>query len=189
MASQPARKRALTKFDKERQREDIKLLVFVSGYSIREAARLVGVNEDSACGWAAKERWTAQLQRIREMAQVKQGEELTSGNQTTEWPHSKALKSTAEVVAFDLAATHRQNRVLLTKGIHKAAVEIGEKMTGEEVVMAAASVKAIVGSAKELDGSWTDSSANRFAVSLNLNQIVSSGLITEIPEGVEVIEE
>ncbi len=64
----PRKLAAKTRIDRVREKEDVKLLVFAGAHGVREAARIVGVNEQTALSWAAEERWTEQLTRIKELA-------------------------------------------------------------------------------------------------------------------------
>lgn len=187
MPKPPAKKRLRSSpvLSTQREREDTRILVY-QGYSVREAARLVGISEATALAWSAKENWLADVQRIRALAQsqIQPREEPTMQNH-----QQQSHSGTAQSVAYDLAKTNRETRSLLARGIHKAARHIADGMMPEEMINAGPQVKAIVSSAKEIDGTWQDSSASKFAVSLQINQMVQGGLVQDIPEGAICIEE
>ncbi len=173
----------------QREREDTRILVY-QGYSVREAARLVGIAEATALQWSAKEGWLADLQRIRALAQSSQ---VKPPDKYTMQDHQQQSGSdTAQSVAFDLASTNRQSRAALSQIANLTAMHTLKTVTTRPQTIPVESVqdlKALTETAAKIDGSWDDASASRFAVSLNINQMVQSGAIQEIDPSVTYIEE
>ncbi len=107
-------------------------------------------------------------------------------------PHVKALKSTAEVVAFDLAATNRQSRAALSQIANLAVMNALKNVATKPNAIPVESVqdlKALVETAAKVDGTWEHDQGSRFAIDLHINTLVSSGLIREIPDGAQIVEE
>ena len=115
-------KRNPTKFDKAKQREDTKLLVFL-GYPVREAARLTGATEANALKWNAQDGWMAELKRIQFLAQIQQPGKFTDHDS------SKVGNEVAANAAYDLAKVNKQSRAALAQVHNLAIMETLKQMT------------------------------------------------------------
>ena len=170
----PAKKRAVkTRMDKEREKEDVKLLVF-AGYGVREAARQVGVNEDTACQWSFEGEWMQQLVRIKELANAE-----------------KAKSSTAENVAFDLARTNKQNRAALAQIANLTVMRKLKTISEDEehpgfAIDDASDFAATVKANAQIAGDWEQDIGNRFAIGLSINQVINSAQVIKLPAGATI---
>lgn len=161
----PAKQRIPTKFDKEKDRNDVKALVF-QGHKLCDAARIVGVGLSAAKAWSARENWTEEMARIQQLAK-----------------RGKPSVTLAEKVIFDRVRTGRKTRNLLMRTAHRVAKWTLEeaKERPEVIYETAASFKAMTESTAKLDGTWDDSSASKFAVNIQLNALASkTGAIREL---------
>ena len=171
---QPSKKRPTrirTKHDVQRQREDVKLLVFAGGHGVREAARIVGVNEDTACKWSAEGQWGEQIKRIKDL--------VSSG---------EASVSTAEKVAFDLAKTNKESRAALAQIANLSVTRKLKKLAESDdapgiVIEDASDFAAITKATAQIAGDWDSTTdGQKFAVSINIGEMVRDGRIRPLTE-------
>lgn len=163
-----------TNVEREAEKQAVKTLYY-AGQSLLDAAEAVGVSHDAARQWAVRDGWTKEIQAAKSLVQSR----------------SQAV-APATRIAFDRAKTGKMTRNLLSKAAFRMAREVAHQAKANPLSMFednASNFKQLTEAAAKIDGSWEDSSANRFAVSLNLNAIVQSGAIREIPPGAVIEEE
>ena len=165
-----------TKQEREAEKQAVKTL-YCAGQSLADAARAVGVTAESARQWAFKERWKDQVSQAQKLAAR----------------HSQSV-TPQQNIAFDLAATNRQSRAALAQIANLAVMRKLKSVTEDDqhpgfAIFDAGDFASTVKATAQIAGDWENASASKFAVSLQLNQIVQSGGIIDAPEGVTIVEE
>ena len=159
-----------TKQEREAEKQRVKTL-YCAGHSITDSARAVGVKQQTAFKWQQREGWKQEISQAKALVQSPSNFVHLDKN-----------------IAFDRAKTGKETRDLLSQASLRNARYMLEQP--EEMIFAgAAQFKAHVEAAAKIAGTWEDASANRFAIDLHINTLVSSGQIQEVPEGVQIVEE
>lgn len=159
---------SLTTAERDRLKERLKTLIY-AGHSVRVASEMCGIEETTAQKWATRGGWRKEIQQVKQLVSMSEG------------------VPSATTILFDRAVTAKETRNSLSRSALKVAKEI-ETMNPSEIYATASQFKATVESSAKLAGDWEQDQGNRFAVSLNLNQVVASGQIREVPLGTEIIE-
>ena len=158
----PAKKRAVkTRLDKEREKEAVRIL-YCRGESLADAAKAVDVSYDVVRQWASKEGWRQQVNEAQQLVK-RPSQDFTI----------------PQKVAFDFAETKKETRSAFARSSLKVAkwAEETAQSTPEILFEMGSQYKAHVESAAKVAGDWEDSSANKFAVSLNINALPQGQVI------------
>lgn len=164
----------LSAADRERLKERLKTLIY-AGHNVRSASEMCGMEESTAQKWATRYGWRKEIKQVKALA-----------------PKSSEGVPTAANILFDLTQTNRQSRAALAQIANLTVMRKLKAVTEDEghpglLITDASDFAAVTKATAQIAGDWEDASANRFAVSLHLNQLVQGGQIKEIPPGVTVV--
>ena len=155
-----------TKPDRLQDRERAKLLIF-QGHSTRDAAAMLGINENTLRGWSAEGRWQEEIKQLKELA-------LRVVERS---PVSRQQIPTAPVqhVAFDLARTNRQTRSLLAKTANRTAKHVAKvaKEAPDAIFSNASDFASLTKASAMIDGSWDEENGSKLAIAINIGQMAS----------------
>ena len=152
----PAKKRAVkTRLDKEREKEAVRIL-YCRGESLADAAKAVGVSYDVVRQWASKEGWKQQVNEAQQLVK-RPSRDFTI----------------PQKVAFDFAETKKETRFAFARSSLKVAkwAEETAQSTPEILFEMGSQYKAHVESAAKVAGDWESADGNKFAISLNINNL------------------
>lgn len=119
-------------------REQVRMLVLSVG--VREAARRVGLKEDTVAQWSCRGRWLAQPDPTPVPPSVMR-------------PVSDVIKLPADALAEVIAADGRATRIAAVRYARKA-VEHAQSLSAGEALASAQDVKAVLQGLVIADGSW-----------------------------------